>query len=282
MVGSARMAKVRLVHWHAVEARHKAELLRDSGYVVQHLAPRSVTLLRELRDNLPDAVVIDLSHLPTQGRAFALALRSQRSTRQVPVVFVAGSPTVRDALEPEFPDATFALWTRIRGALRRAISAPKQVPDHAESPADAPAPRANHIATRVRTSTGYSSATLPEKLGIKPRTVVALVAAPDNFERTLGELPADVIVRRHNRGPRDLTIWFVYSLAQLQQRAAKIVAALGPHGLWIAWPKRTSTLASDVRDSHVREAGLALGVVDYKVCAIDDDWSALKFARRRG
>ena len=130
------------------------------------------------------------------------------------------------------------------------------------------------------TSSGYSGTALPKKLGIKPGTVVVLVRAPDTFEQTLGELPTDVTVRHRNQGMRDLTLWFTRSRAELIAGVGSMARRHETGRLWILWPKRASPLASDHSESDVRRAGLTCGLVDYKICAVDRDWSGLLFAPR--
>jgi hypothetical protein len=133
---------------------------------------------------------------------------------------------------------------------------------------------------------GYSGTSLVKKLGIKPGSSLLLVRAPDGFEKELVGLP-DVRPRRiaaplrHKGSDRpDITVWFVTRRAELEAGIAAAVDATGA-GLWIAWPKKASGVKSDVTENVVRDAGLAHGVVDYKVCAINALWSGLKFARRR-
>lgn len=140
--------------------------------------------------------------------------------------------------------------------------------------------KTNPPATARSTSAGYSGTALPKKLGIKPGTVVVLVRAPDAFERTLGDLPSDVTVRHRNQGMRDLTLWFTRSRAELIAGVSSMARRHETGRLWILWPKRASPLASDHSESDVRRAGLACGLVDYKICAVDRDWSGLLFAPR--
>ena len=128
---------------------------------------------------------------------------------------------------------------------------------------------------------GYSGTPLPKKLGIKPGTVLALAGAPPGFLGTLGELPASVTMREDVGQGCTLAIWFVRSRGDLERGIAVMAAGLGDASLWIAWPKKTSALASNVGERQVRAAGLAAGLVDYKVCAIDATWSGLLFTRRR-
>jgi hypothetical protein len=129
---------------------------------------------------------------------------------------------------------------------------------------------------------GYSGTPLARKLGIKPEARVGLVSAPDGFEQVLGELPPGVVLRRRLVGAFDVIVAFGTRRAELERRLPGWRAALDPEaGLWLAWPKRTSAVATDLSDNAVRELGLGAGLVDNKVCAIDATWSALRFVYRR-
>jgi hypothetical protein len=126
-----------------------------------------------------------------------------------------------------------------------------------------------------------SATRLVDKLGIKPDARLGLIGAPADFERVLGELPPGVAVRRRATGSLEVIVAFCVRRAELEQRLPRLRAALTPAGgLWIAWPKRTSGVATDLSDSVVREIGLAAGLVDNKVCAIDATWSGLRFVCR--
>jgi hypothetical protein len=129
---------------------------------------------------------------------------------------------------------------------------------------------------------GYSGTPLPRKLGIKEGSVTALIGAPADFDVTLGGLPAGARLSRSGRGRRDLTIWFVRTAAELQRAMPRLVEASRTGGVWIAWPKKASGVSTDVTEDVVRKHGLAAGLVDHKVCAIDMTWSGLRFALRRG
>jgi hypothetical protein len=128
---------------------------------------------------------------------------------------------------------------------------------------------------------GYSGTPLSKKLGIKPGARVALVRAPDDLERALAPLPDDVVVRRDARGPLDVILLFVTRRAELARRFPKLVTTLKTDGgLWVAWPKRASCVVTDLHFDPVQRIGLDAGLVDNKVCAIDDTWSGLRFVRR--
>ena len=130
-------------------------------------------------------------------------------------------------------------------------------------------------------SAGYSGTPLPRKLGIKPGARVAFPQAPDGFRRTLGELPDRVSVRSRVRGPLDVVVFFTASRSELERRIEGLMAALEPAGgLWIAWPKRTSGMPTDVTEDVVRQVALPLGLVDNKVAAIDETWSGLRLVIR--
>jgi hypothetical protein len=130
---------------------------------------------------------------------------------------------------------------------------------------------------------GYSGTPLPKKLGIKEGARLALVAAPDDFvESTLAPLPDQVELRERARGPLDVIVFFTQSRADLERRFGKLASALDPAGaLWIAWPKRSSGVETDLTEDVLREVGLPQGLVDTKVCAIDDTWSGLRFVIRK-
>ena len=133
---------------------------------------------------------------------------------------------------------------------------------------------------------GYSGTPLAKKLGIKENFSVALISAPEKFERALEGLPAGVAIVRDPKGktPFDVLIVFVQSRAELAKRFPPAAARLSEQpgaGVWIAWPKKSSGIKTDVTEDVLREVILPSGLVDNKVCAIDDTWSGLRFVRRR-
>ncbi|MGD8867539.1 MAG: hypothetical protein PVI01_07905 [Gemmatimonadales bacterium] len=258
-----RAPKVRLIHWKPEEIEERAQRLRAAGYSV-NAAPFSGAFLRELRGDPPAAVVIDLSRLPSHGRDVAASIRQSKSTRHIPIVFVEGEPAKVERVRELLPDATYTSWTRFRRSLKRAIAGARQEP----------------LATGS-TLAGYSGTPLPKKLGIKSEYSVALIGAPQDFETTLGELPTGVVLRRQARGRCDLIVWFCKSRAELERRVDHLGQLAGPGGLWIAWPKQASGVSTDLTPAAVRAAGLAVGLVDYKIAAIDATWSGLRFTRRR-
>ena len=129
---------------------------------------------------------------------------------------------------------------------------------------------------------GYSGTPLVRKLGIKPDSRLGLIGAPDGFDDTLGELPLGVRVVRRLGGPMfDVIVAFYERSAELERRLPPLVKALDwAGGLWIAWPKRASGVPTDLTDNVVRDLGLATGLVDNKICAIDQVWSGMRLVYR--
>lgn len=127
---------------------------------------------------------------------------------------------------------------------------------------------------------GYSGTPLPRKLGIRPGARVLLDRPPPGF--ALGALADTVTVhRRASRQPYDVIVAFCPDLARLTRRFTPLANRLSTAGaLWVGWPKRASGVATDLTDHIVREVGLAAGLVDVKVCAINEVWSGLKFVVR--
>ena len=126
---------------------------------------------------------------------------------------------------------------------------------------------------------GYSGTPLVDKLGIKPGARLQLVSEPKDFAGLLGGLPEGS--RIASRGALDFAMLFVKSQSDLRKRFARLRDRLESNGmLWVAWPKKTSGAETDLTEGVVRAFGLESGLVDVKVCAVDDTWSGLKFVRR--
>ena len=129
---------------------------------------------------------------------------------------------------------------------------------------------------------GYSGTPLAKKLGIKEGHDVALLAAPDGFDDELEGLPDAVTLRRRATGTNDVVVSFHSKRADLERKVPALLKALAVDGgLWIAWPKRASKVPTDITEDTVREVFLPLGLVDNKVCAINEVWSGLRVVWRR-
>ena len=122
---------------------------------------------------------------------------------------------------------------------------------------------------------------LAKKLGIKEGSRVALVGAPAGFAEALGPLPPGSEIRPLDETPADVVLAFATTRSDLERALPTVTRSLAETGgLWIAWPKKSAGVPTDLSDQVVQEAGLATGLVDNKVCAIDAVWSALRFVVR--
>ena len=266
------MSRVVLVHWNAAEAEVRVAGLRIAGYnVACHCDPKANP--RELLADPPNAFVIDLARLPSQGRELGAFLRRSPAARHIPLVFLEGDPAKTDRVRALLPDATFTTWDRVLGDLPAALSVP---------PADPVVPGAMDA---------YAGASLPKKLGVKTGSRILLVGAPRGFETALDALPAGAHADRRSSEPVDIVLLFVTSRARLAAGLRDAETRVRDGGrLWILWPraagrrKHAPTTASDISEltqSAVRAHGLSRGWVDYKVSSIDETWAGLCFARRK-
>jgi CheY-like chemotaxis protein len=256
------MSHILLVHWNEREARARARALASDGHKVRTLSTTEAARLRKVRNSPPELFLIDLGRLPSQGREIAANFRRQKATRTVPILFAGGDPERVEVTRKLLPDAHFAEWKDIQSAIRKARRhAPLNpvVPD---------------------TMAAYSLSPLPKKLGIRENQAVALLHAPEQFERQLEPRPEGVRIVTDPRLAK-VAVLFATSQAELARDLRPLAQAMpAKSALWIAWPKQGSGVATDLRDTVVREFGLGAGLVDYKVCSITNTWSGLCFARK--
>jgi hypothetical protein len=128
---------------------------------------------------------------------------------------------------------------------------------------------------------GYSKRSLVEKLGIRPGFRIAFLSAPQDYPKILGPLPQNVEIKKQLVGPLDLVHAFCKKGQILGTEFSRWKQSLAPDGiLWVSWPKQSSGVSTDLNENIVREIGLKNGLVDIKVCAVDETWSGLKFVYR--
>jgi hypothetical protein len=257
------MPHIRLVHWKLEEAIAKARILEDAGYDVCADLPAGPKFLKNLEAQRPDAVVIDLSRIPSQGRDIAVTIRSRKGTRHIPLVFVGGDPARVGPVRNLLPDATYSNWNDILSDLEGALKT-----------------AGGDVVVPASVFAAYSGKPLAGKLGIKAGSRVAHIGSPAGFISELGELPPDTILLTLPDGKLDLVIWFAHSLEQLRSDLEAIVAAARGAPVWIAWPKKGSIYETDLTQQVVRSSAMSTGLVDYKICSIDSEWSALLFTWR--
>jgi CheY-like chemotaxis protein len=252
---------VRLIHWNEDEGLERRQQLEALGFHAAFDFGDGVASLRRIRSSPPDAVVIDLSRIPSHGREVAQSLRSAKATRRLPIVFVDGEPEKVRTTKQLLPDATYTTWGRIKTALPKAIREPianPVIPDH-----------------------NASGRPLAAKLGVKAGFKVALLASPRGFADSLKPLPGKVTFTARPGAEVDLFLCFAKAQRELHAHLLALRSVADRQTMWLVWPKKASGVTSDLDGNVVRTAGLAAGWVDYKVCSVDDTWSGLAFKRRK-
>jgi hypothetical protein len=140
---------------------------------------------------------------------------------------------------------------------------------------------------QAKNAAGYSGTPLPQKLGIKEGHNLAIEGAPPSFEKTLGALPTGAVLQKLATKAKqppllDVIVVFVKQRADMVVHIATCRRRMQPAaGLWIAWPKKASGVATDITEQTIRDVALPTGLVDNKVCAIDDTWSGLRLVIRK-
>ena len=254
------MKTVRLIHFNEDEGLERRKQLEAFGFDAAFDFGDGLFMARHIKASPPDAVVIDLSRVPSHGREVAQSVRGTKATRHIPIVFVDGEPEKVEKTRQFIPDATFTTWGRIKTTLPKAIATPVKnpvVPDH----------------------NAWGKPTVA-KLGVKPGFKVALLGSPKGFADALKPWPAKVTFTARPEADADIYICFAKSSPELQAHLLATREA-ARQTLWLAWPKKASGMRSDLDGNIVRETGLRAGWVDFKVCALDATWSGLAFKKRR-
>jgi CheY-like chemotaxis protein len=255
------MPRVRLIHWNEDEGLARQKQLEALGFEVQFEFSDGASAMRTIRASAePDAVVIDMSRLPSHGREVGRVLRMTKSSRHWPLVFVDGEEKIAQT-KALLPDATYTTWGRIKTALTKAIARPLTAP--------------------VVPKDTMSAKPSVDKLGVKAGFKVALLGSPKGFAGTLAPLPPKVTFTAKPDPTVDLFLCFARAAREMHAQFVSIKAAVDRQTLWMIWPKKASGIKSDLDGNVVREGGLAVGWVDYKVCSVDDTWSGLAFKRRK-
>jgi hypothetical protein len=245
------MIRIRLIHWKQEECAERAAVLEKLGYGVEFAVMQSSSM-KEFRENPPVVVVIARGRLPAHGLVVGTFLRGSKSTRLIPLVFVGGIPEKVERVKAALPDARFTTYEKIGPVLEDVLAGgPLREAFVPKPPAPAP---------------------LGKKLGVK-EAGVRLVNGPEGFEKLL---PGVVF-----GGPAGLTLWFVGSLAEYRLALGGIRERAVEGGVWVIWPKTRPGVKPDINGNLVRELALEVGLVDFKICAVDEVWSGMRFAVRK-
>ena len=221
-----------------------------------------IRFFKDLEQQKPDAIVIDLSQIPSQGR-HGCGDPDAKKTRNIPIIFVGGKTQKIEQVRNLLPDAVFASWENIGEMLKQAIDT---------GVGDVVVPQSAFAA--------YAGKPLMDKLGIRAGRRLTLVNAPNGFASAMGELPSGAILSIDPAEKADLMLWFVHSSEQLSQDLIDISIRAKQSPIWVAWPKKGSAYEGDLSQKVVRQTAMRSGLVDYKICSIDANWSALLFTWR--
>ena len=256
------MARLQIISSDRKRVAGLLELLEVTGHKIQ-AGPMNEHIRQQLLDQPPQAIIFDANRAPATARDTGIFLRLQKATRGIILVYLGGKPERVREIKQHLPDAVFTTEADLVNDLERSLAKP---------PADPTIPGSVFA--------GYSGRPLSAKLGIKPGMRVALIDAPPGLTDLLTPLPAAVEIVDGGRGP-DITLWFVSSRSGLSANLHPVLKRSGNGKLWIAWPKKSSGVSTDLTQAAVRESGLDAGWVDFKICAIDATWSGLCFTKRK-
>jgi hypothetical protein len=246
--------RVLVVHRRPIEAAARAARLCAQGLDAEPYTSPGSKGFAKIRAAPPDALVIDLTELPSYGRYFGALIRESKSLRHIPLVFIEGDPEKTAKTRETLPDAVFAPWPKLPAAIDRAIR---------RAPVDplAPVPPNRSLLT---------------KLGIDDASGVALLHAPKDFHLPKGQW------KRATIDAAAVIIAFYPNSAALSRDLPTLAATMRKGlRLWIAWPKKSGPAATDLSMPRVREMAQLYGLTDYKVCALDEKWSGMVLGRRR-
>jgi hypothetical protein len=255
------MARIRIIHWKAAEAGPLIEACRASGLEVEYADADFSGQVKAVRANPPDALVIDLTCRPAHGREVAAAFRRTKYARHIPLLFVDGAPEKVAAVRAVLPDATYCTSRQICAKAKAACLKPVKDP-----------------VIPAGVMERYGARLVAQKLGIKNGSTVAVFDPPRHYAAALGALPDGVDLVEEPDEIYPVTLWFVRDPRTYQAGMRRMQALADRTKLWIVWRKNSMNGLTQyvVRDT-AREAGL----VDYKICAMNDAWSAMAFARRK-
>ena len=247
------MVRVLVIHRDSTEAIERASGLCALGFDAAPYLSLGAKGFRGIRQDPPQIILIDLTRLPSYGKAMGVLLRQQKSLGAIPLVFVEGDPDKAAQVRALLPDALYTTWERVPAAIGKAL---RQAPSEVLPPRDPGTP-------------------LLTKLAIGEHSRVAVLHPPEGFA-----LPG--VLTQKQVGDADVVMAFFRSSVALSRELPEIAGMIRKgRRVWVLWPKKASGTQSDLTMVRIREMALPFGLVDYKVCAVDTTWSAMTLAKRR-
>ena len=256
------MHRVRIIHWRPAEAGPLLEAVRAGGFEPEYDGEMNgPAVSRAIRASMPDAVLIDLSRPPSHGREVGIWLRGLKYTRHIPLVFVNGEGEKLERVRSDLPDAAYTdnagvaevLKSVCRGNPREPLVPPQMMERYRDKPT-------------------------AQKLGIAPSSTVAVIDAPRGYAATLGPLPEGVEIVEDPRSVHPVTVWFITDHDALLKALPRMRSIAAKTRLWIIWRKGPQ---GRISQNRIRETAIEGGLVDYKICSLDAQWSGILFARKK-
>jgi hypothetical protein len=254
------LSKVFVFHWKPAEAAPLLAALQKAGYQPVYNPQPKPPKLSDIEKAKALAVVIDLSRLPSHGRYVAAWLRGGKRTRHFPIVFVDGAPAKIDLVRRHIPDAVYTPLKNIGAALKKALK---------NTPHDPVVPRG-----MMESAPGRTTA---QKLGIRAGHVVRVIDSPPDYEQVVGTLPDGAALSEDTREAA-VTLWFIHDAAEYAAALSSRRKLAAQTRLWILWRKGAR---DGLNGNTIRQAALALGLVDYKICSLNEVWSGMAFAVKK-
>jgi hypothetical protein len=253
------MARVRIVHWKAEEAQPLIDACRKCGADVEYDAVDFPALAKRIREKPPDIIVFDLMFRPSHSRESAAYLRRTKYARRIPFLFVDGEPGKVETLRALLPDAICVSRRQLGKAIRQASKefTPILPPTMEER---------------------YATRTVAQKLGIKEGIEAGVIDPPRNYSAVIGELPAKAELIEDPESIQSITLWFVTDVRACRAGILRMHSIASRTKLWILWRKGMN---DGLTDKLVREIANEAGLVDYKICALHEQWSGMAFAQRK-
>ncbi len=253
-----------LVCWDPPKAADHAAALNRVGHRVTLVTSSVRGWIGYVRDLAPDVMVIDLDRLPSHGREVGIHLRTSKSTRHIPLVYLGGEPSKVERVHSDLPDAIFSPWQQAGDAIVRALSAPAAKPLRPRPLAERP-----------------NRSDLAQRLGIKADLPVCFWGDTEFLAELLSDASESFTTTKHAARQASLCLAATRSAADVEAVFETATSYSAGSSIWIIHPKQSGRYATDFNQNDVRIIGLAHGWGDYKVCSVDSDWSGLKFARRK-
>jgi len=248
-----------LVHSKVAEAKPLIGMLERAGYTVHYGTEVKSIRATALRKLDAMAAVIDLTRMPSYGKYWAAELRAT-SLKHLPILFVDGAPDKVEMVKAALPDAQYVTSDKLLDALKRVK------------------PVANPVEP-VRMMLSDQNAA--HKIGIKANTRVAVFDPPAGYAQVIGEMPDGASFEEQPEEIAPVTIWFVRDIDVYLAGLRDMRKLAAKSKLWVVYPKLKLKQSGGLNQNSIRESATKVGLVDYKICSVNQTWSGMAFALKK-